>query len=195
SRPGPRADRGCPHTNRLSGSRPVSPGGRRRRTAAVSQSQSRESGSPPGGRHERSGGRNGNRPSRSRCPRSPRGLTRWPSALPLRYESLRRLKLFTAKHAVDNAHRPNRLADIMDPNDVGPFRHCEGRRGDAPSEPISWRAASKPLKERFPRHADDARVAEGYDLVYVTREGQIVIRRLTDAEDRTHSARFGCRPS
>src|SRR5439155_704464 len=174
-----------------SGSRPAWRGGRHRRTAAASQSRSRESGIPPGARHEISGARNGNRPSRSRCPRSPRGSTRWPSALPLRYESLRRLKLFTAQHAVDNAYRTNRLADIMDPNDVGPFRHREGRRGDAPREPISRRTATKPLKQRFPRHPDDDRVAEGYDLVQVTQEGQIVIRRLTEADARVHRNRLG----
>src|SRR5439155_10028746 len=107
------------------------------------------------------------------------------------YESLRWLKLFTAQHAVDNAYCTNRLADIMDPNDVGPFRHHEGRRGDAPREPISRRTATKPLKERFPRHPDDDRVAEGYDLVHVTQEGQIVIRRLTEADARVHRNRLG----
>src|SRR5256885_14509268 len=99
---------------------------------------------------------------------NPRGSMGWPSALPLRYESLRWLKLFTAKDVIDDSHRPDRLTDIMGPHDPRPLHHREGRRRDAPRQPFARLTASQSLDEGISRHADNDRVAEGHDLVQAT---------------------------
>src|SRR5438132_10554162 len=147
----------------------------RRRTGAVGRSQSPGSGSPPAGRHGRSEARNGNRPSRRRCPRSPRGLTRWPSALALRYESFRRLKLFTAADGVGHPNRSDRLADIVDPDDVGPLRDRERRRRDAPEKALAGLPAAELLDERLSRDPDDDRMAERHNSIEVPQDRELVL--------------------
>src|SRR3989442_15885214 len=150
----------------------------RRRTEAVGRSQSPGYGSPPAGRRGRSEARNENRPSRRRCPRSPRGSTRWPSALPLRYESFRRLKLFTASDGVGHPNRSDRLADIMHPDDLGPLRHGERHCRDAPGETLAGLPATELFDERLSRDADDDRMAEGYDSIQVSQEREVVLSGL-----------------
>src|SRR3989442_14296943 len=74
----------------------------------------------------------------------------------------------------------------MDSDPVGPLRHRERHRRDTPGKAFAGFPSAQSLDERFPRDADDDRMAEGDNPVQVLEEGEAVFLDLPKPHSWIH---------